>query len=267
MKTAILRGREHLRLGAVDAVAEGAAAIALSKGGAPKTYEHTDPNEDAAAFAVGRAGLLAAVADGHRGHEAAEIVLTRLLEEPALAWTSGGLDAASWPRQVEAFLCDANQAILAGRNPLNPARTTLSLALVLPDDDLLLTASMGDSHCFRVGPRAVQELARGTEAELHYLGHEPETPASIQRKCRTEARPLGETRAIVLATDGLSEVGVGVADPSAVVLERVDQAAHHHADVRPLEVARGVLETALEAQAEHRSGDNAASAVVWISAR
>ena len=267
MKTGILRGREHVRLGAVEAVAESAAAIALSKGGAPKTYEHTDPNEDAAAFAVGGAGMLAAVADGHRGHDAAEIVLTKLLEEPALAWTSGGVDAGNWPRQVEAFLCDANQAILSERNPLNAARTTVSLALILRDDDLLLTASMGDSHCFRVGPRAVQELARGTDAEHHFLGHEPETPASIQRKCRTEARPLGETRAVVLATDGLSEEGVGVIDPQSAVLESVDHAAQHHADVRPLEVARGLLETALSAHAEQRSGDNAASAVIWVGAR
>lgn len=264
MKAAILRGREHLRIGAVDVIAEGAAAIALSKGGARKIYEHTDPNEDVAAFAFGAEGILAAVADGHRGHQASEILLTQLIEQPALTWTADGVDAASWPRQVEAFLCDANEAILRERGQTCWARTTVTLALALPARDLLLTASLGDSHCFRVGPRAVQDLARGTEAEGYFLGHEPETLATMGRKCRAEARPLGETRAIVLATDGLSEKGIGVADPSRAVLEAVDRASQAHPDVRPLEAARGVLETALEAQAKQRSGDNAASAVLWV---
>ncbi|MDX1648907.1 MAG: hypothetical protein R3263_03550, partial [Myxococcota bacterium] len=69
MRSAILRGRDHHHLGAVDVVSEGPAAAAISMGGAPKSYAHTDPNEDAAAFALGASGRLVAVADGHRGFE------------------------------------------------------------------------------------------------------------------------------------------------------------------------------------------------------
>ena len=64
MRTALLRGREHVELGAVAAVAEAGVAIALSRGGAAKRYPHSDPNEDAAGFATADAGVCAAVADG-----------------------------------------------------------------------------------------------------------------------------------------------------------------------------------------------------------
>ena len=47
----MLRGRDHTRIGVTSAVAEGCAAIALSRGGAPKSYRYRDPNEDAALFA------------------------------------------------------------------------------------------------------------------------------------------------------------------------------------------------------------------------
>ena len=60
MRSARLLGRDQSALGAVAAIAEGRAAITLSLGGALKTYHHTDPNEDAACFALGAGGMLAA---------------------------------------------------------------------------------------------------------------------------------------------------------------------------------------------------------------
>ena len=92
MRTALLLGRDHLELGAIGAISEGAVAIALSKGGALKTYPHIDPNEDAAAFAIGAAGLFVAVADGHHGAEGAELALEHLLVHCAPGWT--GTDCA-----------------------------------------------------------------------------------------------------------------------------------------------------------------------------
>ncbi len=80
VKSALLRGRDHTRLGAIEVVAEGVLAIALSVGGFRKSYRHTDPNEDAAAFACGEGGLVVAVADGHGGAVASEAALERLLE-------------------------------------------------------------------------------------------------------------------------------------------------------------------------------------------
>jgi serine/threonine protein phosphatase PrpC len=77
-------------------------------------------------------------------------------------------------------------------------------------------------------------------------------------------RPLDDVRAIVLATDGLSEVGIGLADPAAAVAEIVAGAASRAADLRPLETAREVVEAALAAHRENQAGDNAAAGVVWF---
>ena len=53
LSCAALYGRDCQTLGAIDAVSEGHAAIALSRGGARKPYAHVDPNEDSALFAYG----------------------------------------------------------------------------------------------------------------------------------------------------------------------------------------------------------------------
>ncbi|MCH8889930.1 MAG: hypothetical protein IH827_02440, partial [Myxococcales bacterium] len=76
---AILRGSESQIIGGVSVVSEGSAAISLSQGGFKKRYSHTDPNEDAAAFALGEAGVLLAVADGHNGCNAAESAIDELM--------------------------------------------------------------------------------------------------------------------------------------------------------------------------------------------
>ena len=74
-----LHGEASDALGAVSAIAQGSVAITLSKGGARKTYEHTDPNEDGAAFAIGPAGVLVAVVDCHSGRDAARIAINVVL--------------------------------------------------------------------------------------------------------------------------------------------------------------------------------------------
>ncbi len=266
MRTALLRGRDHLEIGALEVVAEGAAALALSRGGAPKNYAYTSPNEDAVAFALGPAGSLVAVADGHNGHEASELALRLLVDGPALPWTSdGGVDARSWPRHARASFLDANRGMLAARgDAASGARTTLSMALVLHAPRLLLTASMGDCHVFRVGRGTVQDLARDHAAERYFLGHQEEDEKSLEAKMRIEARPLGGTRALVLASDGLSEKGIGVADPAAEVRAVVDRCESRPEAVRALETARGVAEVAMSAQREQAAGDNASAAVLWI---
>ena len=60
MQSAFLPGREHGRIGAVEMVAEGPCAIAISRGGAAKNYSHTAPNEDACIFATGSGGITSA---------------------------------------------------------------------------------------------------------------------------------------------------------------------------------------------------------------
>jgi serine/threonine protein phosphatase PrpC len=264
VRSALLRGREHPWLDAVAAIAEANAAIALSRGGAPKRYPHTEPNEDAVGLALGAAGAFVAVADGHGGFEGSEVTLEHLLAGPAAQWTEepGALDAAGFERQALAALFDANRAVRresAGRTP----RTTVSFGLLLPGPLRLLHAAVGDSHVFLAGPGGVREVAPAGE-ERGFLGAPLESAEALAPFVRLGAEPLAGVRAVVLATDGLSEQGVGVADPAAAVAESVRRAERAPAGSPALEVARGVAESALAAQRRQRSGDNVAVAVLWL---
>lgn len=269
MRSALLRGREHLEIGATDAVAEGPAAIAISMGGAKKTYVHTDPNEDAVLFAVGSVGTLVALADGHRGFEASEVVLEHLLAHPGPQWVEpGGVTPASWSRHALAAICDANGEILRERidTEMGKSRTTLSLALVLPESNALLYACIGDSHLFQVRPGGAIELARaGSTMEMDcFLGHGQETLESLAGKCWIGTESLDDTIAVVLASDGLSEVEIGVENPGAVVRESVEAARKAAPGLRPLEASRSIIEAALTAHRKNASGDNVCAAVVWL---
>lgn len=268
MRSALLRGREHLEIGAIDAVAEGPVAIAISMGGAEKTYAHTDPNEDSVFFAIGAAGILVAAADGHRGFEASEVLLEHLLAHPGPQWIEpGGVTPSSWARHALAAICDANGEILQERlqTETGESRTTLSLALVLPESSSLLYASMGDSHLFRVRSAGAVDLAEGDTTGLDcFLGHGQETPESLADKCRIGVEPLEDTIALVIVSDGLSEHKIGVVDPGAVVRESVENARKAAPGLRPLEASRSIIEAALAAHRKNASGDNVCAAVVWL---
>jgi serine/threonine protein phosphatase PrpC len=265
VRAALLRGRDHLELGAIAAEAEACAAVALSRGGAPKRYAHTDPNEDACAFALGPAGALAVVADGHQGAEGAERALACLLAGPADAWLAAGVDAARWSALATDALRAANDAVrteldLGTRRP----RTTLALALVLEQKGLVATAAIGDSHIFCVDTRGAREVGRGERSTSLFLGHGPETCESLAAKIHVALTPTRGVRALVLATDGLSEKGIGVSDPAAAAAEAVAAAADAAPALRALTAARRVVETAQEAQRTQHAGDNVASAVLWL---
>jgi len=268
VRFALLRGREHVELGAFEAIAEAGLAIALSRGGAPKRYPHSDLNEDAAAFALGSEGSCLAVADGHGGSDAAEIALLHLLAEPAAQWTDapGSLDARSWQRQILAVLSDTNREVRRERTPRDgrSARTTLGLALVLPGSGLLLSAAVGDSHLFVVDAVGVREVAPAGK-EIGYLGDAHEGPKDLATITRIASEPLAGLRAAVLVTDGLSERGIGVVNPAAAVTEATRNAARERSDTRGLVLARTLTEAALEAHRRNRSGDNVAVAALWLS--
>jgi serine/threonine protein phosphatase PrpC len=268
MRSAVLRGRDHVRLGATAAIAEGRAAIALSRGGATKSYRHRDANEDLAAFVEGEGGILLAVADGHGGCDASEAAVERLLASFAPAWTARaapGLREA-WGATAATALAQASAEILArvARGGVDTARTTLAFALLRPADDLFAYASFGDSHVFQVLADQVRELGHEDQRRSCYLGVASATPESLARTSFAGAQGLGSTRAVVLATDGLSERGIGVAAPKLTLAECVERAARLTPDLRPLEVARGVVERALDAHRRHASGDNVAIAVAWL---
>lgn len=272
-RAAMLRGRDHHRYGAVAAVCEGPAAIALSIGGARKTYAHIDPNEDAAVFALGPGGALVAVADGHDGAEGAEAAVAHLRDVAAPAWTADRPahppeTPEAWERAALEALASANAAVLrvaeAAARP--PAPTTLAFALVRPGDGIVLHASIGDSHVFLLDGRGASDVgwSQTREGRPRFLGFEPETPDALRPQCHVACRPAAGLRACVLATDGLSEHGIGVADPAAAASRAVDAAAGEAPDLRPLAACRGLAEIALDAQRRQHAGDNVATAVVWL---
>jgi Protein phosphatase 2C len=267
MRTGVLRGREHVLLGAVATLAEGRVAIALSRGGAAKTYGHRDPNEDACAFACSSHAWLVAVADGHWGYGGAELALDRLLERHAPRWMSPSAIALAdrWLLEAPDVVLDLNRALVgAGEGKRLIGRTTLAIALVRPRDGWWAALLFGDSHLFAVDGATARECSPVVPDDLAFVGDPALDRAGIARSVRCTV-DQEVPRAIVLATDGLSEAGIGVESPARAVADSVRVAAEQHADTRALAAARGVAERALDAQRRNVAGDNVATACVWLA--
>lgn len=273
MRSATLVGRDHHVIGALAAVAEGPAAITLSRGGAKKTYSHTEPNEDAALFAFGKGGVLVAVADGHHGATGSQSVVGHLEWEWAEPWTAATspfADGPPWEDQAMAALVGANHALLAeaAERGLPPAPTTLSIALTRPAEGLLCWAGVGDSHVFTVTESEATDVLKAGlgDKRSRFLGYEAQTEEKIAPHAAAGTRPLDGLVGVALASDGLSETGIGVADPAAAVLAAARAAAEAPADLRPLELAKGVSRLAMDAHLAQTAGDNMSSAAIWIAA-
>jgi serine/threonine protein phosphatase PrpC len=180
----------------------------------------------------------------------------------------GGVTAATWSRHALAAVCDANGEILQERldTEIGTSRTTLTIALVLPEAGELLYACFGDSHLFRIRPDGVVDLAEGEPAMGldSFLGHGRETPESLGAKCRIGVEPLENTIAVALVSDGLSEHQIGVENPAGVVRESIETARKALPELRPLEASRSIVEAALAAHRKNASGDNVCAAVVWL---
>jgi serine/threonine protein phosphatase PrpC len=272
MHTAFLRGRDHRWIGGLELAGIGRAAVALSRGGARKTYSYTDPNEDCVAFAVGDGGQLIIAADGHHGELGSEAAVRTILDEFAANWTAAASpveEKAAWRELGLDALLRANRAILevAGRNQLPPAPTTFALALLRPADDLLLSLSVGDSHIFAIDAGEAIELG-GRDPDWKFtpfLGYEEARRELMEEFSIIGLRSLDDLRAVVLATDGLSEPGIGVADPADAVYRTVARVGLDESnDRRAVEACRGVVETALRSHRRQKAGDNMGCSVVWV---
>jgi serine/threonine protein phosphatase PrpC len=264
---AILMGPESQIIGGVSVISEGNSAISLSQGGFKKRYSHTDPNEDAAAFALGEAGVLLAVADGHNGCNAAESAIDELmLRAGALLTCDGNTAAEWWPKNAMETIGAIQMALVSRAAPgvRGHSRTTLALALVLPGDDLLAFASVGDSHIFRACPNEVVDLGIHPEGLRSFLGNPADDLVTLTKNSVVGVESLANTRAVALATDGISEPGIGVDLPEFTVSECVAGADRFALELRPLELARNVAEAALAAHRNHRAGDNIAAAVTCL---
>jgi serine/threonine protein phosphatase PrpC len=264
VRSALLRGREHTLLGAHGAIAEANVAIAISRGGFAKQYAYVDPNEDAAAFAYGARAVLLAVADGHSGFEAAEVALEHLLENPAPNWTAGEgppPNADAWRRHALAALADAAVQIGGERREGSRSRTTLTLALADLARGECHYAALGDSHLFAASAAETREVARASKGG--FLG-DPDVTEKLAEYARIGAFSLAGVRALVLASDGLSEEGIGLADPAAAVHAAHVAASSERADLQPLALARAVCDAACASHRAQHSGDNIACAVLVL---
>ena len=262
MTSILLRGRESVEIGAVAASGEGAIAAALSRGGAPKRYAYVDPNEDAALAARGGRGVLVAVADGHWGLRAAERALETLLAEAA-EWLDGAArEPDAWYQAILAALVAINNDVIATRQGNERSRTTLSFALARPAENLLVHASLGDSHLFVVDRIVASEIPCSRKPT--FLGARALRASEAEKVGRIGVQPLDAPLAIVAATDGLSEAGIGVADPAGAAYAAVAAASDEAPDGRALAAARALVRTALAAHRENDAGDNVAVSAAWV---
>jgi len=268
--TAVLRGSESRIIGAVSVISEASAAISLSQGGFHKRYSHTDPNEDAAAFALGDAGVLLAVADGHNGCDAAEMAIDQLVLRAGALLARERNATGDWWQTAFLDTIGVIQTALVSRvaqGVRGHSRTTLALALLLPRQDLLAFASVGDSHIFRVCPEEVVDLGTHSEGLHCFLGNPADDLDSLARHSVAGVESIADTRAVVLATDGISEPGIGVDLPEFTIAECAAGADQSALELRPLVLARSVAEAALAAHRRHRAGDNIATAVSCLPPR
>lgn len=269
MRTATLFGRHHHTLGTLASVAESEAAIALTRGGAQKTYSHTELNEDAAVFALGEGGALIAVADGHHGASGSEAIVDWLLSSYAEEWTGPAAlahDAGSWRNTGLDLLYECGQAVLsrAGELGVPPAPSTLSVALARPAEDKLAWISAGDSHIFLVTETSTEDVGWASlgRDRTYYLGFEAATREGMQDKFSSGLIPLAEVKAAILATDGISEPGIGLANPGQSVAEATASSAGDDPELRPLNLVKRIAYETMEAQRNQRAGDNLACAVL-----
>jgi serine/threonine protein phosphatase PrpC len=263
-----LHGDDHRELGEIATISQGSAAIVLSRGGAPKQYAYREPNEDAVGYALSEWGTVAVIADGHGGCEAANVCIDRVLDTHAARWLAAAPIALESRFASEAIevVFDTNTAIVQASigAEADGSRTTLAAVLIRPRDGWMAVLSVGDSHVFRSDAEATWEIAAAKGERVGYLGEPAHTPERLAAMVRVELMPTAAVRAVVLATDGLSEKGIGVADPAATVAQALHEAALAAPDLRAHAAAQRIVDRAMESHRSWRSGDNVACSVVWV---
>lgn len=212
-RNAVLRGRDHPRLGAQAAARIGSSlAVAMSAGAMAKEPPAVDPNEDAGAVVRGPRADLLVVADGHFGREASELAVDHVLE--ALGDEPPPADLSD--EELVAVFFEAGVTVQreTGRaSCLHPdSRTTLALALVA--DDSVQWASLGDSCLVLATTDGGDRLDVPRGAYLGYRFDFAEVAAALTRG--RIAWNSGDC--LVLATDGLVDaVGVNGLEVAAAV--------------------------------------------------
>ena len=189
-----LWGDEHVVYGEVAVRSlDQEVAVAISKGRYPKGYSTLDPNEDAVLAASAGGSTLLAVADGHRGFDAARAALRSIRDGASKLLVASG-DAHM---RLAAALREARKAVGEELEDAVPerrgSRTTLSVAI---DDGegTLTVGGFGDSDVKLVRPG--RSLTVWEPAP--FLG--PVTPLD---QAWLTAVPVADGDWIVVATDGV----------------------------------------------------------------
>ena len=191
-----------------------------------------------------------AVADGHQGSAAACLAV-----EHALAHAPRWLERAPialderFRAEAEALVRGIHQQILGSSRRVGLAHHAGDRAgaaargLARADLDRRQPAL----HARRAGTHRLQGALRDPPV---FLGTARLDPAELSRPTFVDVRPLRGEHAVVLASDGFSQPGIGVTDPEATISRAVEEAARAGAGRASLALARGVVERAIEVQRE-----------------
>lgn len=198
----LLLGPDHVETGEV-AISRVTAnlAIGLSRGRFPKGYSYVDVNEDAVFGADLEGMTVLAVADGHRGFDAAGAAISAIADgAPATI----GLEPDAAVAQLVGVAIEAVAATVPGlASPRDASRTALTV--VVTRGARMATATFGDSACFLARPRRVDRI--GSQADFLGPASSPAltSPLSIQLRPKTT---------IVISSDGFIDF---VSDATKVV--------------------------------------------------
>lgn len=232
-----LYGDDHPELDdvATAELADGA-AITLSRGRYHKVDDHPDANEDGVVAAVGPAGWLLAVADGHHGFDAARAALRTVADgaESLLAHDPK-------PDGVRQ-LCDAvmDAAAKAAERAVGPRQgSDAAFSLVVVAGSRLLVANYGDTAVARLRGSRAKVL---TEPQPFLrLAFEPPPPRRVRLRAGDR---------VVAASDGITDF-LGREWPT-----RMAQLTESAAD--PLQAVRALPAAAMDGGA----GDHLAAALL-----
>ena len=157
--SALLLGPDYTVLGRAEVTElDPTVAIGISRGRFRKGYPHIDPNEDAVLASTDDSTTVLAVADGHRGFNAAHAAIGAIAE-------ASGVTADLSPDAAVRYLANAAAASVEGTVPLldeprNRSATALTIAVVRHGS--LATCTIGDTACFVVAQRRVACLGSPT---------------------------------------------------------------------------------------------------------
>jgi serine/threonine protein phosphatase PrpC len=192
-RSALLLGSDHSELEETAVVDLGPdLAVGISRGRFPKGYPHLDPNEDAVFAMTDGTTTILAVADGHRGFEAAKAAITAIGAHTESSLRS---EPEVIVRNLAEVAIDAVATILPAHPPTRD-RSGASLSICALDTGTLAAATLGDTSCFI----ATKRRARRIGGDTPFL-----SPVSEATEIDVTTRSLGATSAVVVASDGFTD--------------------------------------------------------------